>query len=116
MDDQEAQSIIDSQPGATLLQRELNAANQLGREMHTANNIWYQTLTKITEHYSDTARHRRENITVDDFNRALRYADPEETREARALLNADNERIILTSTRVQALIRYIQHQNANVQA
>lgn len=116
MDDQEAQSIIDSQPGATLIQRELNATNQLVREMHTADIIWYQTLTKITEHYSDTARHRRENITVDNFNEALRYADPEEAREARRLLNADNERTILTANRVQALIRYIQHQNANVQA
>ena len=48
MDDQEAQQIIDNQPGQTINERERNAENLLEDETHLAENEFYRTITKLT--------------------------------------------------------------------
>ena len=117
MDDQEAQSIIDSQPGANIHERELNAIRQLYSEEDLATTFFYQTLTRLHEHYTDTSRHRRENITVNDLKRALRnFADTQERAEAKRLIKIESAKVTVRTNRSQALERYIQQQQMNVQA
>lgn len=86
MDDQEAQELIDSQPGENLAEQEASATKQLKHEEDLAQTSFYETLTRLTEHYSDFKRHRQ--VTLAKFYHTINsFADVEEQREALAIMN-----------------------------
>ena len=117
MDDQEAQSIIDSQPGTNLLEKEANAVRQLNNEEDLATTSFYSTLTRLTEHYSDSVRWEGTALTMDDYIFATQnFADISEQNEADHMLDTTAFHMELTQARSQALARYIQQQQMAVQA
>ena len=117
MDDQEAQSIIDSQPGATIPARELQALNLVNSEEDLATTSFYSTLTRLTEHYSDSVRWEGTALTMDDYIFATQnFADISEQNEAAHMLDTAAFHLELTQARSQALARYIQQQQMAVQA
>ncbi len=132
MDDQEAQQIIDSQPG-NVLEQHTNAMNYIDREIVDAREEFYKTITKLASYYSDyeyvpvqstillhhqalhqlgvnNENNEYVNTSVTLRNDLLRYADKDEYAEAAKMLRNDNANIKKAVERSRSLNFYIQQQ------
>ena len=115
MNDQEAKLIIDSQPGSNLSEKETNAKRILNQQEDVAQTSFFQTLTTLTEHYSDTTH--LETIDMQDFLHATRnFADKQERLEAITLLQREMAKVELSIARSRALAAYINRQHQDVLA
>ena len=115
MNDEEARQFIDSQPGTTLLDREVNATTESIKNINIAQTSFYQTLTRLTEHYSDSTH--QDEINIQDFLHATAtYADGKESLEAMQMIHSETMRVNQAITRSKALSAYIRRQQENVLA
>jgi len=115
MNDEEARQFIDSQPGATVLDREVMATTKLMEDENIAQTSFYQTLTRLTEHYSDSTH--QDEINIQDFLHATHtYADEKESLEAMKIIHSETIRVNQAIARSKALSAYIRQQEQNVLA
>lgn len=115
MNDEEARQFIDSQPGATVLDREVMATTKLMEDENIAQTSFYQTLTRLTEHYSDSTH--QDEINIQDFLHATNtYADEKESLEAMKIIHSETMRVNQAIARSKALSAYIRQQEQNVLA
>ena len=131
MDDQEARSLIASQRGSNLLEREANAVDQLRKEEDLAKTSFYSTISRLIEYYGDFPRHH----WTDEYMRGLRAteeqinakvdqlavitneeADEEEIREVDHIVDTSAFKMEVAIDRSRALAAYIHQQQQAVQA